>query len=63
MRKPDFNAAVYGIFKNNSGELLFQKRKNTGFADGYFQIPSGHVEHQPVETIETSLIREMREEL
>jgi len=33
MRQANFYAAVYAIIQNEKGEILFQKRKNTGFMD------------------------------
>ena len=55
--------AVFGIIKNIDGAILFQKRKNTGFADGYFQLPSGHIETTPCESITEWCMRELEEEL
>jgi len=63
MERSWFNAAVFGIFKNNKWEILFQKRQNTWFADGYLQVPSWHIEYIPVETIQQAFIREMKEEI
>ncbi|MDD5769445.1 MAG: NUDIX domain-containing protein [Candidatus Gracilibacteria bacterium] len=60
-RKPEFYAAVFGIIKDENGNILFQKRQNTGFADGFYQLPSGHIEGE--ETYNEALIREMKEEL
>ena len=61
MRTPEFYAAVYGIIKNTSWEILFQRRQNTGFSDGLLQLPSGHIEGK--ETYQEALVREMKEEL
>lgn len=68
MREAWFFAAVYGVIKNKEGEILFQKRDNTGFADGYYQLPAGHVESKHVlwesgEDLAWALVREMQEEL
>lgn len=61
MRTPEFYAAVYGIIRNTSWEILFQRRQNTGFSDGLLQLPSGHIEGK--ETYQEALVREMQEEL
>lgn len=57
------SVAVFWIIKNNVWQILFQKRINTGFADGYYQLPSGHLETTPSESIEEWCIRELREEI
>ncbi|MCB9807205.1 NUDIX domain-containing protein [Candidatus Peribacteria bacterium] len=41
--------------------MLFQKRCNTGFRDGLYQLPSGHMEGR--ETMKEAMIRELTEEL
>ena len=61
MRQPNFYSAVFAIIRNEKNEILFQKRQNTGFRDGQFQLPSWHVEGS--ETIKDSIIRELQEEL
>ena len=61
MRQPNFYSAVFAIIRNDKNEILFQKRQNTGFRDGQFQLPSGHVEWS--ESIKDSIIRELQEEL
>lgn len=61
MRQANFYSAVFWIIKNKKGEILFQKRKNTGFMDWRFQLPSGHIEN--TETMKVALIREMKEEI
>lgn len=67
MRKPWFFAAVYWVIKNTKGEILFQKRQNTGFADGYYQLPAWNVDNivttGTLESTTQALIREMKEEL
>ena len=35
--------AVYCLLENENG-LLVMLRQNTGYADGYWSIPSGHVD-------------------
>lgn len=61
MRKADYYAAVYGIIKDNLGNTLFIKRKNTWFQDGLYGLPAGHIEWQ--ETYFEALQREMQEEI
>lgn len=61
MRKPEFYSAAFAIIKNEDGDILFQKRKNTGFRDWYYQLPSGHLEWE--ETMIDCIIRELKEEI
>lgn len=61
MRQPEYYAAVFAIIKNKDWEILFQQRKNTGFRDGEWQLPSGHIELW--ETSIHAIIRELYEEL
>ena len=52
------------LIRNNNGkeEILLQKRKNTGYMDGYYDLgASGHVENK--ETMKMALIRETKEEI
>lgn len=51
--------AVYLILEQD-GKILLQKRKNSGFYDEYYGIPSGHWEYG--ETVTQALIREVQEE-
>ena len=53
--------AVYIILQNDKDEVLLMRRKNTGFMDGLWSIPSGHVEFG--ESIITAIIRETNEEI
>lgn len=47
---------------NGEEEILLQKRKNTGYMDGYYDFSaSGHVEN--METMKMTTIREAKEEL
>lgn len=42
-------------------QLLLVQRKNSGFADGLYSLPSGHVE--PGESIQEAMVREANEEI
>lgn len=44
----------------NDGKILLVKRKNTGFMDGYYATPGGHVD--PHESITAAAVRELKEE-
>lgn len=49
-------------YKENEEEILLQKRMNTGYMDGYYDLSaSGHVEKD--EQMTKTLIRETKEEL
>ncbi len=37
--------AVFVVLRNGNGEVLLQQRANTGYLDGYWDLPSGHVEY------------------
>lgn len=55
-------AAVFPIITNKQGEILFHRRQNTGYMDGYWDLAgTGHIEAG--ETASKALIRECREEL
>lgn len=43
------------------GRVLLARRKNTGYRDGYYSLPAGHVESG--ETFSTALRREVEEEI
>ena len=48
--------------KNGNEELLFQKRKNTGYCDGFYDLSaSGHVDAN--ESMKQAMCREANEEL
>lgn len=44
------------------GQILLQKRKNTGYADGLYGLPTGKI-HPPNESATKAMIREAKEEL
>ena len=51
------------IMKNEDGnkKILLAKRKNTGYKDGEYEIPGGHLEEN--EDLYEAMIREAKEEL
>lgn len=52
-------AAVYVVMERDN-EVLFIRRNNTGYRDGEYTLPAGHVE--PNETFVETGVREAREE-
>ena len=54
-------AAAYIVFRKSDGKLLLLKRANTGYYDGYYSLPAGHLEGG--ETAAASAVREAREEV
>jgi len=52
-------AAVYLVLEQE-GRVLLQLRKNSGFYDGYYGLPSGHWEYG--EYLTDAMIREAKEE-
>ena len=61
MRNPQFYAAVYGIIRNDSWDILALKRQNTGWNDGKYTLPAWHLEWN--EKMYEWLIWELREEI
>ncbi len=61
MREPEYYAAIYAIIKDTDGKILFLRRANTGFQDGLFWLPAGHIEWE--ETYFEALKREVKEEV
>lgn len=58
------SAVILMLIRNKNGreQILLQKRKNTGYMDGYYDFgASGHVEDK--ETMKMALIREAKEEI
>lgn len=60
MTTPGIPTGVHVIFERD-GQVLLMRRCNTGFFDGLFSLPGGHVE--PGEAIFDAAVREMNEEL
>ncbi|MCL2173736.1 NUDIX domain-containing protein [Candidatus Saccharibacteria bacterium] len=52
--------AVYGIIRNPNGQVLLHQRQNSGFMDGYFGLPAGHLDGG--ESPSEALSREVKEE-
>ena len=52
---------VHLVLVNRAGEVLFGQRHNTGYEDGAWHVPSGHLEAG--ESVVAALIREAREEV
>lgn len=49
------------VIKNNEGKVLFIKRQNTGWQDGYYALPGGHLEEG--ESFKQAAVREAHEEV
>lgn len=56
-----FVTAVHWFAFNLNGEVLLSRRFKTGYKDGQFSLPAGHVEGG--ETATEALIREVKEEV
>lgn len=54
-------SAVFIALRNQSGEVLLHRRSNTGFMDGWYDLPSGHVEKD--ERLLETAVRELQEEV
>lgn len=52
--------AVY-LLLEKEGKILVARRCNTGYQDGHYQVPAGHVEEGELPT--EALIREAKEEI
>jgi 8-oxo-dGTP diphosphatase len=59
-RSPNFYAASYLLLMKD-GKILLQKRTNTGWMDGFWNLPAGHLEG--TETVVEGLKREAKEEI
>lgn len=59
-QKQEARSAVNAlIIKNN--QILLLKRQNTGFCDGLYGVPAGHIDD--LEMASTAMIRELKEEI
>jgi 8-oxo-dGTP diphosphatase len=52
---------VHLVLVNREGEVLFGQRSNTGYEDGAWHVPSGHLEAG--ESVVAALVREAAEEV
>ena len=55
-----FAVVVHTLVFDDAGRLLLLRRANTGFMDGRYALPGGHV--QAGESVTAAAIRECREE-
>lgn len=53
--------AAHLVLRDRDGRVLFIRRANTGYADGQWTLPAGHVD--PGETVVEACVRETAEEL
>ena len=53
--------AVFMILRNDKNEILLQQRSGTAYLNGYWDLPSGHVEHG--EALRDAAVRELLEEV
>jgi len=53
--------SVYLILMKRDGKILLSRRYNTGFHDGEYSLPSGHLNGN--ETLVQAMIRETKEEI
>lgn len=54
------HSAVYGILRKNN-KILLMRRFNTGYKDGFFTLPAGHIEKD--ELPKETMLRELKEEV
>jgi 8-oxo-dGTP diphosphatase len=59
-RRHKVTGDVHLVLLDDDGHVLLLRRKNTGFADGLYHLPAGHLE--PGESVIDALIRETCEE-
>jgi 8-oxo-dGTP diphosphatase len=53
-------SAVFAVLRDASGAVLLHRRCNTGYMDGRYDLPSGHVERN--EPLLHAAMRELQEE-
>ncbi len=59
-QRANFHVACYLILEKDN-KILLQKRQNSGYFDGYYSVPAGHLEEK--ETCIDCIIRETKEEI
>ena len=59
MTHPGIPTGVH-VLCETAGRILLMRRSGTGFFDGQYSLPGGHVE--PGESVHQAAVREMREE-
>ena len=59
-KRAQFTVAVYAILKKEN-KILLMKRCHTGYADGMYVFPGGHLEYN--ESIYEAVKRELKEEV
>ncbi len=52
--------AIYVLAINEQNKILLHRRANTGYCDGYYDLPAGHLEEG--ETLRQAALRELKEE-
>ncbi len=57
---PDATEDLVGAASPDAAEVLLHLRQGTGYRDGHWALPAGHVE--PGESVVTAAVREVREE-
>src|SRR5581483_12159030 len=60
-RRHKLTGDVHLLLVNGDGQVLFGCRQNTGFEDGAWHLPAGHLEAG--ESVVSALIREAKEEI
>lgn len=62
MRADRFKMIASGyVFFARDGKILLLKRKNTGYMDGWYSVPAGHIEDN--ESVTYGTLREIKEEV
>jgi 8-oxo-dGTP diphosphatase len=60
-RRHQLTGDVHLLLRNADGQVLFGRRQNTGFEDGAYHLPAGHLEAG--ESVVQALTREAKEEV